>query len=145
MNKKPELPAHYKPARLGGCIICNSPVKQLGDLCDDCYDTDFRDPLYPENHPKSQWQRLHGQKDMWEQILGPADWPYPAWLIRWIENSILDPWPSYGIEHGALISRGMPANIRLAGAYVLRKLCEEGELEPLLCSYTGGFYFRSTK
>lgn len=46
------------------------------------------------------------------------------------------------IERGAMIVRSMPAAIRLAGPFVLRKLADEGRLEVFIHASSGGFYFR---
>ena len=113
-------------------------------MCDACFDTlaSFdTDPRYPENNPEALWQALHGQKDIWQQTLGPGEWPYPQHLIDFVESTIVGAMGHAQMpERGALISRSIPASIRLAGAFVLRRLADAGKLE----AFDGGdgFYFR---
>jgi hypothetical protein len=138
-----------KPAQFGGCIICDRYVKPPGNMCNGCAGSlayMFRDPQFPENHPEELWKALHGHKDMWDQILGPEHWPYAESLIAWIEHQMLATWPSKGLERGAMFSRSMPAQIRLAGPFVLRKATEAGKFQVLKhVSGTGGFWFRATR
>lgn len=145
---QPFVEPSLKPAKFGGCLICNAGLEgKRGNLCHSCAN-DMNvmlgevDPRYPENDPHGLWQPGHLTRDNFEQELGPKEWPFDPKLVAWIEHIYLYLMRDKP-QRGALFSLTTPAAIRLAGPFALRQLADKGEVS--VFDGGDGFYYARKK